>query len=56
MYGIGAFGLRICGQESRDMTTMSFSVSDRGRRLIDFEVDRFKNRIRRIVTSDKKTD
>lgn len=50
---LGRLALESAGKESRDMTTMSFSVSDRGRRMIDFEVDRFKNRIRRIVTSDK---
>lgn len=50
---LGRLALESAGKESRDMTTMSFSVSNRGRRMIDSEVERFKNRVRRIVTADK---
>ncbi len=38
--------------ESRDMTTFSFSVSQKGRRRIAQEVEKFKERIRRVISSD----
>lgn len=40
------------GKESRDMTTFSFSVSKKGRNRVEREVEKFKERIRRIVAAD----
>ncbi len=40
------------GKESRDMTTFSVGVSRKARNRIDREVERFKERIRRIVRED----
>ncbi len=40
------------GRESRDMTTFSVGVSEKGRKRISREVERFKDRIRKIVHDD----
>lgn len=45
--------LESAGGESRDMTTFTFSVSPRARKLIDDETEHYKSRIRRIVVADK---
>lgn len=41
------------GKESRDMTTFTFSVSAEAREKVENAAEKFKNEVRKIVTSDK---
>lgn len=43
------------GKESRDMTTLTFSVSAKARKKIEMAVTNFKDRIRKIVATDNES-